>query len=361
MSIFRLKPDPVVGIDIGSTAVKLLELSKVGDKFQVESYAMEPLPENSVEDKDISELDAVAAAISSVVKRAKPRSQYAAIAVAGRNVITKTITMNGGLSDQEIQEQIEADPASYIGQEIEDIEFDFQMIGPNEKEPDRVDYLLAACRSETLEIRTNVIDLAGLKEKIVDIEKYALENAFMMVVETDPDIDETDTIALVEIGATTTSLSVLGDQKIVYLNEQIFGSKQLIERVIIHYELSYEEADRAIRNGGFVSDENALPDYETEIIDPFKEETIDQISLMIKNYNAHSSYGKLSQILIAGGCASIPGLVEDINAKLGGHITIVNPFSSMSFAPRVSQKALRRDAPALMIACGLALRTFDKY
>jgi len=361
MSILRLKPDPVVGIDIGSTAVKLLELSQVDDKFQVESYAMEPLPENSVEDKDISDIEAVAAAISSVVKRAKPRSQYAAIAVAGRNVITKIITMNAGLSDNEIQEQIEAEPATYIGQDIEDIEFDFQMIGPNEKEPDHVDYLLAACRSETREVRTNVIEMGGLKEKIVDIEKYALENAFMMVAENDPDIDETDTIALVEIGATTTSVSVLGDQKIVYTTEQIFGSKQLIEKVVTQYDLSYEEADKAIRNGGFVSDENPLSDYETEILAPFKEETVDQISLMIKHYNAHSSYGKLSQILIAGGCAPIPGLVEDINTKLGGHITIVNPFSSMELAPRVSEKALMRDAPALMIACGLALRTFDKY
>ncbi len=361
MSIFRLKPDPVVGIDIGTTAVKLLELSQVGDKFQVESYAMEPLPENSVEDKDISQLEAVAPAINSVVKRAKPRSQYAAVAVAGRNVITKTITMNSGLSDNEIQEQIEADPASYIGQDIEDIEFDFQMIGPNEKEPDRVDYLLAVCRSETLEVRTNVIELGGLKAKIVDIEKYALENAFKMVVENDPDIDETDTIALVEIGATTTTIIVLGDQKIVYTNEQLFGSKQLIERVVSQYDLSYEEADRAIRNGGLVSDETPLSDYETEILDPFKEDIVDQISLMIKNYNAHSSYGKLAHIFIAGGCAPIPGLIENLNTKLSGHITIVNPFSSMQLAPRVSEKALMRDAPALMIACGLALRTFDEY
>jgi type IV pilus assembly protein PilM len=355
MSLFSLKPDPLVGIDISSTAVKLLELSRAGKGYKVESYAMEPLPEKAVEDKNIVEMEIVGDTINRVVKRAKPRAQYAAVAVAGPSVITKVITMDGGMSDEDMKEQIETDPAQYLGQEIEEINLDFQVIGPNEKEPDRVDISLAACRSETLEQRVTVLELSDLKAKVVDIEKYALENAFVMLAQNDPEIADDETLALIEVGATTTTMNVLGDQKLVYVHEEMFGGKQLTEQIQSHYSLSYEEANLAKRSGG-LSD-----DYETQILEPFKADMAMQISRMVQYYYAQSSYGKLSHILIAGGCATIPGIIEHITNKVGGHVTIVNPFAQMSVASRVSKKALMDDAPALMIACGLALRTFDEY
>jgi type IV pilus assembly protein PilM len=358
MSIFSLKPDPVVGIDISSTAVKLLELSRTAKGLQVESYAMAPLPERSVEDKNIIELENVGAAIDQVVNRAKPRTQYAAIAVAGPTVITKVITMEGGLSDDEIKGQIEADPAQYLGQESEDIDFDFQEIGPNEKEEERIDILLAASRRETIEGRVAALELGGLKAKVVDIEKYALENALIRIAQNDEDIDDGDTIALIEVGATTTSLNVLGEKNgmptIVFAHEEMFGGQQLTEEIQSHYDLSYEEANLAKRN-------NSLdPDYFKDILDPFKDEMVQQISRMVQYYYNQSNYGKLSHILIAGGCASIPGITEQVSNKVGGHVKTVDPFVSMSIAGRINKKSLSADAPALMIACGLALRSFDE-
>ncbi len=355
MSIFSLKPDPIVGIDISSTAIKLLELSRAGKGYKVETYGIEPLPDKAVEDKNINEIEIVGEAIGRLVKRANPRAQFASVAVAGPSVITKVITMDGGMSDHDMKEQIEADPAPYLGQDIEEINLDFQVIGPNEKEPDRVDVLLAAARSETLDSRTTVLELGGLKTKVVDIEKYALENAFVMTAQNDPEINEDETIALIEVGATTTTMNVLGDKNIVYVHEEMFGGRQLTEQIQNHYGLSYEEANLAKRNGG-------LPeDYETDVLEPFKIEMAQQISRMVQYYYSSSTYGTLSHIMIAGGCASIPGIIDEINKKVGGHVTIVNPFVGMSIASRVSKKALMNDAPALMIACGLALRTFDEY
>jgi type IV pilus assembly protein PilM len=356
MSVWSLKPEPIVGIDISSTAVKLLELSKSGKEYKVESYAIEYLPADSIKDKNIDseKLEEVGVAIDRVVKRAKPRTQYAAVAVAGPAVITKEITMDAAMSDGEMKEQLEEDPAQYLGQDTEDeISFDFQVIGPNDKEPERVDVLLAACSSEILETRKTVLDLSGLKPLIVDIEKYALENAFLMVAQNDPEIDENEVIALLEVGATTTTMNVLSDQKIVYTNEEIFGGKQLTEQIKNHYDLDYEQADLAQRTGSLADD------YKTEILEPFKIEMAQQISQMVQFYEAQGTYGKLSHILIAGGCASIADITEHINNKVGGQVTIVNPFAQMSVASRVKKKALMNDAPTLMIACGLALRTFD--
>jgi type IV pilus assembly protein PilM len=371
MSLFSLKPDPVVGIDISSTAVKLLELSQAGKGYKVESYAIEPLQEKAVEDKNIIEVEVVGNAIDNAVKRAKPRAQHAAIAVAGPSVITKIAPMDGGMSDEDMKQAIESDPATYLGQNIEDdeeLKLDWKVIGPNEKEPERVDVLVAACRGDTLEARITALEMnSGLKAKVVDIEKYALENALIMMAENDPEINDGETIALIEVGATTTSMSVLGkkqsddenktetESQIVYTHEEMFGGKQLTDQIIGRYDLNYEEANLAKRNGG-------LPDdYEADILEPFKIEMAQQISRMVQYYYAQSTYGKLSHILIAGGCAAIPGIIEQISNKVGGHITIANPFASMSIASRVSKKALMADAPALMIACGLALRTFDEH
>ena len=357
MSIFSLKPDPVVGIDISSTAVKLLELSRAGKGYKVETYGIEPLPDKAIEDKNITEagIEIVGDAISRLIKRANPRSQSVAVAVAGPAVITKIISMDGGMSDNDMKELIESDPTTYFGQELDEIKFDFQVIGPNEKEPEKVDVLLAAVRTETLEQRESVLELANLKTKVVDIEKYALENALIKVAQSDPEINDNEIIALVEVGATTTTINVLAEKKIVYTHEEMFGGRQLTEQIQGHYGLSYEEANLAKRNGG-------LPeDYESEVLQPFKEDMAQQISRMVQFYYAAASYGTLSHVLIAGGCASIPGIIDEVNKKVGGHVSIINPFVRMSIASRVSKKALMNDAPALMIAYGLALRTFDEY
>lgn len=366
MSIFSLKPDPVVGIDISTSAVKLLELSRAGKGYKVESYGMEPLPEGVIVDKNINDskenaLEIVGEAVARLVTRVKPNAKHAAVAVAGPAVITKVIIMDGGLSDNDMKEQIEGEAEQYIGNKVEEVNFDFQVLGPNEREPDRADILLAASRKEIVDARMEILQMAGLKPKVVDIEKYARENALLLIAQSDPEINEGETIALVEIGATTTSINVLGGQSIVYTQEEMFGGKQLTEEIQNAYGISYEEANLAKRHeGSFTLPEN----YETDILEPFKGEMAQQISRMVQYYysmEASSKYGKLSHILLAGGCTCIPGIVEHVSNKVGGRVTVVNPFSNMTIAARISKKALMSDAPALMIVCGLALRTFDEY
>ncbi|OQW95429.1 MAG: pilus assembly protein PilM [Beggiatoa sp. IS2] len=358
MGIFRLKPDPLVGIDISSTAVKLLELSRTGKGYRVESYGMEPLPEKAVEDKNIVEIEVVGNAVQRVGTRSKPRTRYATVAVAGPAVMTKVITLQGGMSDADMKAAIELDAEQYIPYPINEVHLDFEVIGKNDKEEDRIDVLLVASRSENVETRVAALELGGFKVKVVDVEKFALENAFVLIAQNDPEIKEDEIVALVEVGATTTTLNVLSSQKIVYTKEEIFGGKRLTEDIQRRFGLSYEEANLAKRDG-------SLPDeYESEVLEPFKADMAQQISRMVQFYygagGGGTAPGKLSHVLIAGGCASIPGIVEEVSNKVGGHVSIVNPFAAMSVASRVGKKALMNDAPALMIACGLALRSFDQ-
>lgn len=356
MGIFSTKAPPLVGVDISSTAVKLLELTRMGKNvrnYRVETYGLEPLPEGAVEDKAIKDVEAVGLALQRVVKRAKPKALHAAVAVAGSAVITKVIQMPAGMSDDEMEEMVKIEAEQYIPYPMEEVSLDFQVQGPAEKSEEEEDVMLAASKTENVDDRLAVLEMAGLKPQVVDIELFALENAFSLLAMNDPEIDSSDIIALVDVGATTTSFSVLHDLKIVYTREQPFGGKQLTEQIQQRYGLSYEEAMMAKRQGG-------LPeDYETELLEPFKEAMAQEVSRAIQYYYSSSTSGTIAHTVIGGGCASIPGIIDLVGNKVGGHVTLSNPFASMSVSSKVNKKALMNDAPALMITCGLALRSFD--
>ncbi len=348
----RNKP-AILGLDISTTAVKLLELSKSGNRYRVESYAVEPLPPNSVIEKNISDVDAVGEAIKRAVKRSGTKLKDAAAAVAGSAVITKVISMPADLSDDEMEGQIQLEADQYIPYPLEEVNLDFEVIGPTEHDPDRVDVLLAASRSENVDVRVDAIELAGLHAKVIDVEAYAMENAFSLLKEHMPDNGLDKTIAVIDIGATMTTLNVLHDLKTIYTREQVFGGKQLTEEIQRRYGLSYEEAGMAKRQGG-------LPDnYGPEVLEPFKEAMAQQVSRSLQFFFSSSQYNSVDHIVLAGGSSSIVGIDELIEQNQGVQTTIANPFSNMIISPKIKAQVLSNDAPALMISCGLALRSFD--
>lgn len=353
LPIFQRKAPPLLGLDISSTAVKLLELNRSGARHRVESYAVEPLPPNSVVEKNISDVEAVGEAVRRAVKRSGTHTKYSAVAVAGSAVITKTISMPASLTEEEMESQIELEADQYIPYPLEEVNLDFEVLGPSEKNAEMVDVLLAASRSENVDLRVAAVELAGLTAKVVDVEAYALERAFSLIAEQMPDGAMDKTIAVVDIGATMSTLNVLHDRKIVYTREQVFGGKQLTEEIMRRYGLSYEEAGMAKRQGG-------LPDnYVPEVLEPFKEAMAQQVSRALQFFFSSSQHGSVDHIVLAGGSASIPGVDQLIEEKIGTATSIANPFASMSLSPRVKPQILSNDAPALMIACGLALRSFD--
>ncbi|HSH29988.1 MAG TPA: pilus assembly protein PilM [Thiohalobacter sp.] len=352
--IFKSRKPPLVGLDISSTAVKLLELSRSGDRYRVESYAVEPLPPNSVVEKSVTDAEAVGEAVRRAVKRSGTRARHAAVAVAGSSVITKIIPMPASLSDADMEAQIELEADQYIPYPLEEVYKDFEILGPSANNPDTVDVLLAASRSENVDMRRAAVEAGGLDTRVVDIEAYAMENAFSLLGGQLEDEGIEKTVAVVDIGATMTTLNVLHDLKIIYTRDQVFGGKQLTEEIMRRYGLSYEEAGMAKRQGG-------LPDnYAPEVLEPFKEAMAQQVNRSLQFFFSSSQYNSIDQIVLAGGSASIPGVDSLIQDQLGIDTLIANPFANMSLASRIKTQSLSNDAPALMIACGLALRSFDE-
>jgi len=357
MSLFGQKTPAVLGLDISSTAVKLLELSRTNGKdgfsYKVESYGVEPLPPESVVEKNIADVEAVGLAIKNVVKRSGTKLKKAAVAVAGSAVITRVVTMPESLSDKELQAQISLEADQYIPYPLEEVNMDFEVLGPSEKEHGMIDVLLAASRSENVEDRVEALEIAGLTAQVVDVEAYAMENACVQLASQWPDHGRELTVAIADIGATTTTMNVLHDGKIIYTRELNFGGKQLTEEIQRRYGLSIEEAGMAKRQGG-------LPDnYATDVLEPFKEGMAQQVSRSLQFFYSASSFTEVDMIVMAGGSSSIAGIEEMIEHKLGVSTSIANPFANMSIGSRVKAQNLTNDAPAMMIACGLALRSFD--
>lgn len=353
LGLFKSKSNSVVGLDISSTSVKLLELSRGSERYRVEAYGVEPLPPNAVVEKNISDVDGVGEAIKRVVNRAKVATKQGAVAVAGSAVITKTIEMDASLNDDDMENQITVEADQYIPYPLEEVAIDWEVQGLSETNPEQVEVLLAACRRENVELREAALDLGGLKAKVVDIEAQAMMRAYELLQGQLGERPEEMVVAIVDIGATMTALSVFAEGKSIYTRDQLFGGKQLTEEIQRRYSLSFEEAGLAKKQGG-------LPDdYEEEVLLPFKEAVLQQVTRSLQFFFSSSQYDDVDYIVLAGGTASIDGLPELIENKLGTPTVIANPFVEMSLAGKVDADALANDAPALMIACGLAMRSFD--
>ncbi|RCH07428.1 type IV pilus assembly PilM family protein [Pseudomonas aeruginosa] len=250
LGLIKKKANTLLGIDISSTSVKLLELSRSGGRYKVEAYAVEPLPPNAVVEKNIVELEGVGQALSRVLVKAKTNLKSAVVAVAGSAVITKTIEMEAGLSEDELENQLKIEADQYIPYPLEEVAIDFEVQGLSARNPERVDVLLAACRKENVEVREAALALAGLTAKVVDVEAYALERSYALLSsQLGADTDQL-TVAVVDIGATMTTLSVLHNGRTIYTREQLFGGRQLTEEIQRRYGLSVEEAGLAKKQGG---------------------------------------------------------------------------------------------------------------
>jgi len=352
VGLFGNAKPPLVGLDISSTAVKLLQLTESGGRYRVEHYAVEPLPPNAVVEKNIVEVEAVAEAIKRAVSRSGTRAKHAAAAVSGSSVITKIIPMQGDMDADALDDQVQMEASNYIPYPIEEVSLDYEVLGPVPTNPEMVQVLLAASRTENVDARVSALELGGLTAKVMDVEAFAIENAFSLLADG-LSAPRDGIVAMVDTGATMTTLNILRNGRSLYSREQVFGGKQLTDEVKRRYGLSYEEAGLAKRQGG-------LPEsYDIEVLEPFKEAMVQQVSRLLQFFYAGSEFNRVDQIVLAGGCASIPGIAAMVEEQLGVPTVVANPLAQMTLGPRVQAHALAQDAPALMIACGLALRSFD--
>jgi type IV pilus assembly protein PilM len=344
----------LIGLDITTSSVKLIELVESGRGFRVESFAAEPTPPNAINDKAIVDAEAVGEAIRRAVKRSGSKSKDVAVAISGDAAITKVIQMPKNLSEADLEGQVELQADQYIPFPMEEVSFDYEIIGESERDPDMVDVLLVATRTENVEQRQAAVEAAGLITRVVDVEAFAVENACRLMTHQMPDGGVDKFIAIVDFGASTTTFSVLHDLKVIYTRDFAFGGQQLTEEIMRTYGLSLEDAGRAKKEGGLPSN------YQPEVLDTFMDDMSQQVSRSLQFFLASGTgRDQPDQVLVCGGCANIPGVADVIGSRIGVATEVGDPLGQMKLSSRAKSHGVQKDATALLTACGLALRSFD--
>ncbi|MFZ5557044.1 MAG: pilus assembly protein PilM [Pseudomonadota bacterium] len=351
-----LKPSspPLIGVDVSSSAVKMVELSKPAKaSYRVERYVIEPMPTDAVVEGNIVNLEATGDAIKRAWKRLGTRIKNVAVAVPSSAAITKKIVVPAGQREEELEVMVESEANQYIPFSLDEVNLDFQVLGPAPGSPEEEELLIAASRKEKVEDRIASAQAAGLKAVVMDVEPYAamaaVEHMLPHLLEIEPD----QLLAIVDIGASNTSVNVLRNGQSVYMRDQPFGGGQLTQQIQAQYGLSAEEAEAAKRSGG-------LPEsYETDVLAPFRETLALEVARALQFFFTSSQYNEVNHIVLAGGCAALPGLDEIVSARAQVRAVVANPFAGMELSSRIRPVQLSADAPSLMVACGLALRRFD--
>ena len=350
-SFFTESTPPLIGIDISSTSVKMVELSG-GDqgRYKLESYAIATLPADAMSDGNVADIDKVADALKLAWKTLGTREKHVALALPSSAVISKKVIMAADLREEDMEVQVESEANQYIPFPLEEVNIDFQLIAPAPNNPDEVEVLIVAARKEKIEDRVAAAEVAGLKVTVMDVDSYATEAAYTLVAVQLPNGGSEKTVMIIDIGASTMHINVLHDNKPVYAREQSFGGHQLTQEIQRRFGLSLEEAESSKRKGG-------LPEsYESEVLQPFVQMLAVEVARAQQFFTSSTQYHHLDHIVLAGGCASIPEVEVTVQDKTQVHTIIANPFLNMAMGSRIRQAQLPTDAPELLIACGLAMR-----
>jgi type IV pilus assembly protein PilM len=352
LKLFAKKTDPVIGLDIGSTSVRLLQLSSHGSGYRIDHFAVEPLREGVVIDKAVQDVEAISDAITRVVRASGTRAKSCAIAVSGSAVFTRTISLPADLAESDIESQVQIEANQYIPYPLDEVSLDFEVLGPSARNAELMDVLLAASKSENIESRQDAIDTAGLKAKVVDVEAFAIANAFELIRERDG-LKRNEAVGLLDIGFDLTTLMVIRAGQVTYTRDHPFGGHQLLEDTQRRYDMTAEQASFFERN------EEAPEDFEEEVLEPFQLNIVHQISRALQFYASSNEYSNINTIYLSGGAAALKGLAPMVQQELGMTTRIADPIQGMEIAQSVPVSAIKHHANNLMVAMGLALRGFD--
>ena len=353
--LFRREPAALIGLDIRSSSVKLVELAGAGaGQLRVSHFGMELLQPGWVTDAQINDFDQVAQALRRLVRRSGTETRSAAMALPGTAVITRNIRVPARLSDAELELQVESEANQYIPFPMDEVSLDFCAIGPTDPAADEVDVMIAASRKERVQDMQGLAEAAGLKLAILDIRSYASRRAAARLLGQMPGaVPEEQVVALFEMGGQSTSLQVMQGETLLYEREQAFGGAQLTRLIAEQYGWTTEEAEQRKRRG------ELPPSDAPHILRAFTRDAAQEIGRAMQFFFTSTPHSQVQRILLAGGSAAVPGLAAAVTAQTGADCSLADPFQGMALAPSLAKGKMAGEAPSYLAACGLALRRFE--
>jgi len=354
-SLWKKKASLIVGIDIGSHSIKAVLLHQSNDGYVLEALVEETMPRGAIIDREIQDIEAVGKVVAKLRKKIPAAVSDAAVAVSGQTVITKVIYMDVALNEQELASQIEIEADSLIPYPLDEVSLDFESLDVNESDPTKINVLLSAARTESVEARVSALEQGGFNTKVVDVESYAVSRPFDLVLSLLPDDAVDKVVATVDIGAVMTLFSVTDAGEHIYSRDQIFGSEQYTRSIVSYYNKTFEEAEQA------KIDKDLPPNYTFEVLAPYHTILVQQIRRAIQMFLTSSGKEKVDYLVISGGTALVEEVQKLLTEELGIHTVIANPFANMKMGKAINSDEVERNAPKFMVATGLALRSFSSW
>ena len=352
-SFFKRQQPALLGLDISSSSVKLVELSRdKSGKLILERCAIEPLERGWITDGNVEKFDEVAEAVRRLIKKSGTRTKHVAMALPASAVITKKIILPGGLSEAELEIQVESEANQYIPFSLDEVSLDFCVVGPSALSAGDVEVLIAASRKEKVQDRQGLAEAAGLKPVVIEVESYASRLAAARLIEGLPGSGRNTLVALFEVGALTTRMQVIKNDEVLYERDQVFGGAQLTQFIVRQYGFSPEEAEIKKRSG-------ELPDdYNASVLTPFVDSLAQEISRALQFFFTSTPHNNVDYVMIAGGSSALPGLTAAVTQQTAFACLVVDPFEGMIIGSNVREKKMRREAASYLTSCGLAMRRF---
>ncbi|MBF0370710.1 MAG: type IV pilus assembly protein PilM [Magnetococcales bacterium] len=351
---FLSNTKPIVGLDIGSGAIKAVELKPAGKQWRLHRFGMKPLAPEAVVNGQIKDMEGVTQAIRDLMAEKKFSTKRVATAVSGSAVIVKKIQL-GIMPELELEDQISLEAEEYIPFDIEEVHLDFQILG---NDGENMDVLLSACKKDAVNNRLEALETAGLHAAVCDLDLFCIANAYDQILKPQAP-EEEETVALVNVGAALTNLTILHNSDPLFTRDLMFGSATLTKEIQQRYGLSSEEAERlkcvTAENS---ADNPTIPrDLQTEAITPFLEQLMRQVGQSLDFFKGTNPQQPINALLLSGGGGMTGGIVKLMTEHSGLQVRLVDPLLGLK-AGRSARKSLefQKMAPSFMVAVGLALR-----
>lgn len=342
----------MVGLDIGSSSVKAVELTKSKKGYQITGFACETLGPDAVVDGAIMDSPAVADAIKRTLAMGKFNPKGVAAGVSGHSVIVKRVVLPVA-TEQEVDASIQFDAEQYIPFGLSEVNMDYQVVGPAEGDDPGMEVLLVAAKKDKIQNHTSVIGLAGRNADVVDIDAFALQNAF----EANYSVDPFAVVALLNIGASLMNINITKGGMPLFIRDVSVGGNQYTDILQKELQLSFPEAeDLKLGKAGDAA--------EADMVQPLLESITDLLIMEVQKtfdfFKETYPNETITQVYICGGTARTVGLAAKIQETFGYSAEVLNPLKSITFGPKVNAAQITSLGPALTVAVGLALRGFDQ-
>jgi len=345
------KKDHLIGLDIGSRSIKTAEIVETKRGRTLKNFGIVDIAHGAIEEGTINDPEIVAESIQQLLKSCGIKENNVAVSIGGYSVIVKKIIIQT-MAEEQLQETIHFEAEQYIPFDISDVNLDFQILGESESNPNQMDVVLVAAKKEMVDDYINLVNLAGLNPCIIDVEAFALQNCF----ETNYDFQK-ENIALIDIGASKTSLNILKDAVSVFMRDVSLGCGQINQKIMSLIECTFEEAEE-LKYGN--KPDRLSPDDLKGIVSSVVSDWCTEIRRALDFFYSTYPEDKIKRIVLSGGGANIAEFRDLLATEASAEVETMNPFLSFPIEnKKIDEEYIKQIAPQAAICMGLAIRKVD--